>query len=144
MSGGILNEIDELGWVLGLAKPIIAGDSSDPTINEITRSLTNETAVPDETATGEESNNREPFYLWLTTFFMRFWEVPVVGPPSLYPPLYTGLLMLLLCAGALYGLWRIWRAGDAQTRFWLQLLTFACSYLFNLAFDPLSGVRQSP
>ncbi len=123
------NEIDQLGWLLGLAKPIIAGDASDPTVARLTGLLVNEAAAEAEIVRG-------PLYEWVTTFFIRFWEVPVFGQPALYPPIYTGLLLLLLCGLALYGLWFIWRSNDKQNRFWLQLLS-----LHLLAFLVLPLVR---
>ena len=107
--GWHFNEIDELGWFLGLLKPIFAGDASDPAAGIL---------IGDSTA-----GAREPFYIWVSTFFIRFWEVPVAGRSPLYPPIITSLVMLFLCGAAMYGLGHIWRQNKAQDRFWLQLLT---------------------
>lgn len=108
--GWHFNEIEELGWLWGVLRPIVAGDASDPTMARLTGET--EAAIP---------TVREPLAAWLTTFFLRFWTTPVFGHTPRFPFLYTGLLMGGICGLSIYGLGRIWHQQKGQDRFWLML-----------------------
>lgn len=125
--GWHFNEIDRLGLPLGLIRPLLAGDASDPTMARLSEALADQDSDQAQVV-------HQPFYEWVLTFFSRFWETPVFGAAPLYPPLYTVLLMLLFCGLSLWGLGRIWRQGSEQHRFWLYLLALHLLIFFLLPF----------
>ena len=128
------NEIDELGWVWGVVKPIIAGDASDPTVARLSDFL-----LEEEGAVAEVT--RAPFTAWLSTLFMRFWQVPVFGQPPLFPPLFTGLLLGAISVLAWVGLSHIWRSDKGQDRFWLALLMLHVAVFLLLPLIRYAVVR---
>ncbi|NJN97486.1 MAG: phospholipid carrier-dependent glycosyltransferase [Anaerolineales bacterium] len=115
------NQIDELGWVSGIIRPLIAGDETeaDSTTFIIASSLTGTSETAETTEETEGS-----IWDWSYKFFTEFWQVEVYGKPPLYPPFYNLLLMGGVCGAA--GLALIWdRSGNqGQSRLWLTVLVW--------------------
>ncbi len=111
------NQIDELGPVLGLINPIIAGDASDEASTLISGFMTGDRQLFSEVDPGPSRGN---LLAWSHFFFEQFWDVPVFGSPRLYPAGLTVLPALLLCCLAGWGWWRC--RHQAKTQLWLGLL----------------------
>ncbi len=114
------NQIEELGWLAGTVRPLIAGDEVEPgsTTFFVAGVLTG-------TATEADNPKKEaegPVWEWINLLFTEFWEVEVFGQPPLYPPIYTVLLMGAICLIAAIGWGLLWRRNRPEHRLWLVLL----------------------
>lgn len=114
------NRIDELGWLAGTIQPIIAGDETEPgsTTFFVAGVLTG-------TATEADNPKQEvegSVWDWVSLFFTEFWEVEVYGRPPLYPPVYTIVMMLVICMAAVIGWGVLWKQNQARHRLWLVVL----------------------
>lgn len=112
-----LNEIEELGLVAGLLRPIFTG-GTDVTLARLGNFLSGGqiglTELPENVKVGT-------FPAWLQTTFFSFWGVSIGDFIPFFPYAYI-IVGLILCLAGL-GLWRLWRT-DPASRQWLLLMVF--------------------
>lgn len=109
------NEIDQLGPVVGLLKPIIAG-GGDTTQNYIAYQLTEGEIGAVQTF----QMASEPFWAWALQLFQTFWVEKIGSYPL---GLVAPVLIALACVIAGVGVARVWRFQPDQ-RLLLALLIF--------------------
>lgn len=125
------NQVRELGPLLGLVNPIVAGDTSDETSALISGLITGDSELVAEATPGPTEGN---LFDWARAFFEGFWDVPVFGADRVYPVAWTLLPALVLCGLAGWGWQRRWRQHDS--RLWLGLLL-----LHVVTFFPIPLLR---
>jgi len=120
-----LNEIEELGLISGLVRPIFTG-GTDVTLarlgNFFSGGQIGLTDLPANTQVGT-------FWGWIQETFLSFWAVKVGGeiPLSPYAYIVVGLLIVI----AAFGLWRLWQ-GEISSRPWLVLMMAHVGLFFIL------------
>lgn len=117
-----LNQVKELGWLLGLLHPILVADGSDHTSVEISYLLSagkigQMIDFADQISFGE----------WVERFFRSFWQYDWHFPTRLFQAL---LVLTLLIIG---GVVRVWRQNPAARR----LLGFMLLYIAIFFILPL-------
>ncbi len=114
------NQIDELGWLAGTIRPIIAGDETEPgsTTFFVAGVLTGTAAEADNPKKEVEGS----VWDWITLFFTEFWEVEVYGQLPLYPPIFTVVIMLGICLMAAIGWGMLWKQNQGRHRLWFMTL----------------------
>lgn len=115
-----LNEIEELGLVAGLLRPIFTG-GTDVTLARLGNFLSGGqiglTELPENIKVGT-------FPAWLQTTFFSFWGVSIGDFIPFFPYAYI-IIGFIVCLASV-GLWRLWRT-DPASRQWLLLLVFHIS-----------------
>ena len=112
-----LNEVEELGLVAGLLRPLFTG-GTDVTLSRLGNFLSGGqiglTALPEDTKVGTFSE-------WVSSTSLSFWGVGIGEIIPLSP--YAYLVIGLFLAVAIFGLYRLWWV-EISSRKWLLLLTF--------------------
>jgi 4-amino-4-deoxy-L-arabinose transferase-like glycosyltransferase len=130
------NQIDNLGWILGLIKPLLPGTAIDdnPTTARLTALLSGQRLAD----LGEAPNAGGNFLDWAQHTFATLWGVTVFGAEPHWPYLYEVILggLALFCLMAGLGLWRGFRRMSSSDR-------LACSVLalHVLLFFPIPLLR---
>lgn len=109
------NEVEQLGPVVGLLKPLLAG-GGDTTQNYLAYQLTE--GEIGAVQTFEMAS--EPFWAWVLQIFQTFW-VEQIGRYPLGP--VAPVLIALACFIAVLGIGRTWQR-QPDRPFWIALLTF--------------------
>ncbi len=132
------NEIDPYGLVLGTLAPLIRGDGSDRTVDEIFAWLSGDTqniSVPP----APMAQTHYTTWQIVSELPLTFWGNPITRP---YPLNWFVMIMTLLAMVAGVGLIRIWRAQPDQRR-WLGLLLLHCALPLPLMLIRLFGARDA-
>jgi 4-amino-4-deoxy-L-arabinose transferase-like glycosyltransferase len=127
------NQVSELGPLLGVINPLIAGDTSDETSALISGFITGDRVLIDEATPGAAEGS---LFDWSYAFFEQFWDVPVFGSIRLYPVEIVVFLALIFCLLAGLGWWQRWRRNEGRQRLWLGILLFHV-----LTFVPIPLLR---
>jgi hypothetical protein len=119
------NQVDRLGPVLGLIKPLLPGSAVDdnPSAVRLTALLSGQGV----TSLGEAPGASGNYFNWLTNTFVTLWGVTVFGAEPRWPYPYEVIMvvMAVLCLLALAGLWRVYRQHNLiWPAFLLHLLLF--------------------
>ncbi len=121
-----LNEVEELGLIPGLLRPVFTG-GTDVTLarlgNFFSGGQIGLAELPENTAAGTFSE-------WLQETFLSFWGITIGGAIPFYP--FPYIVISLLLAVILLGLWRLWHRGDTASRRWLALMLFHISLFIIL------------
>ncbi len=120
------NEIETLGPVFGVISPLIPQVAT----NFHPIQLIYAGVFGNSSTIGSLSEAREPFTLWLITFFQSFWAEPLPTGHPLSPHIFIVVLLWLGIIGT--GLWRVWRQQKHQQQVWMVILL-----LYVLALVPL-------
>ena len=112
------NKIEELGLINGVLTPLLIGDGSGHTSQQIASVVTG-----GEIGINDVARQSDSIFLWVQTFFVGIWGRG-----------WLGWVMLGLWGAALAGLYHKWRSSSAQTRLWLVLLV---AHVLALLLFPL-------
>ncbi|MBN1995578.1 MAG: glycosyltransferase family 39 protein [Anaerolineae bacterium] len=120
------NEVDTYGPVLGTLAPLIRGDASDRTVEELFAWMSGGQARP-------VYIEKQSYTAWqiITELPTTFWSNPITRP---YPLNWFVLLMTVIVGVAGLGLVRWWRASTPVQSRWFNLNALPRRLAFLLAF----------
>jgi hypothetical protein len=130
------NQIDSLGPVLGLVRPLLPGATVDdnPTTARLTALFSGQSLADLGEAPGAGGNLLD----WAKQSFATFWGVTVFGAEPGWPYPYQAILagLAIFCLVALVGLWQFYRRAEVVERSIWPILA-----LHVLLFLPLPLLR---
>ncbi|HXW01425.1 MAG TPA: hypothetical protein VEC93_23645, partial [Anaerolineae bacterium] len=130
------NQVDSLGPVLGLIRPLLPGATVDdnPTTARLTALFSGQSLADLGEAPGAGGNLLD----WARQSFATFWGVTVFGAEPGWPYPYEAILagLAIFCLAALVGLWQLYRRAAAVERLIWPILA-----LHGLLFLPLPLLR---
>ncbi len=128
------NEVDTYGPVLGTLSPLIRGDGSDRTVEQIFAFLSGGQAPP------PAHIEKQSYTAWqiMAELPATFWGNPITRP---YPLNWFIGAMTVLVLIAAVGIARLWRI-DRSNRLWLNLLLFHCALPVPFMLIRLFGARD--